>query len=143
MKIDITEVDWSQRHEALSDIRREVFIEEQQVPKDMEWDGIDPECRHVLALDTSNDLAVGTGRLVADGQIGRMAIRKDYRRNGIGHKILDQLLEVAKRDGHKHVYLHAQLYIVEFYQQAHFEVIGETFMDAGIPHVKMTLTLPQ
>ena len=141
MNIKIIEVDWSEQQEALSDIRREVFIEEQHVPKDLEWDGLDAECRHVLAYDQTQQLPVGTGRLVADGQIGRMAIRKDYRRNGIGHKILQKLIELAIRDGHTQVYVHAQLYVVEFYQQAHFEISGDTFMDAGIPHVKMALKL--
>ncbi len=141
MKIEITEAAWSQHHAALSAIRREVFIEEQKVPKDLEWDGIDDECVHVLAQDLIQGLPVGTGRLVTDGQIGRMAIHKNYRRMGIGHRILQQLLELAKRDGHTQVYLHAQLYVVDFYQQAQFEKTGETFMDAGIAHVKMTRKL--
>ena len=141
MKIDVSEVSWSEQQAALSQVRREVFIEEQQVPETLEWDGLDPQCRHVLAMDRESGIAVGTGRLVADGQIGRMAIRKEYRRQGIGHRILQQLLEIARRDGHQQVYLHAQLTAVVFYQQAKFEACGETFMDAGIPHVKMTLRL--
>jgi len=141
MKTDVMEVSWSEQQVALSQIRREVFIEEQHVPKDLEWDGLDPECRHVLAVECDSGLPVGTGRLVADGQIGRMAIRKDYRRQGIGRRILQQLIELARRDGHKQVYLHAQLTAMAFYQQAQFEVCGETFMDAGIRHVKMTLRL--
>ena len=141
MKIEVMEVNWSEQQVALSQIRREVFIEEQHVPEALEWDGLDPACRHVLAVDKETGLPVGTGRLVADGQIGRMAIRHDYRRQGIGRQILQQLIALARRDGHEQVYLHAQLYVVEFYLQAQFEACGETFMDAGIPHVKMTLRL--
>jgi len=137
----ITEVEWSQQHAILSAIRREVFIVEQNVPEELEWDGIDTECCHILALDTSRDLPIGTGRLVTDGQIGRMAIRKDYRRQGIGHRILQQLIKLAIRDGHTQVYLHAQLTAVAFYQQANFKIIGKTFVDAGIAHVKMTMNL--
>ena len=137
MKIEIIEAVWSQHHEAMSAIRRVVFIEEQGVPEDLEWDGLDADCSHVLAYDQTQQQPVGTGRLVADGQIGRMAIHKGYRRMGIGHKILQKMIELAKRDGHTQVYLHAQLYVVDFYQQARFETVGETFMDAGIPHVKM------
>jgi len=84
--------------------------------------------------------AIGLGRLVPDGssvQIGRMAIVKDCRRQGVGHRILQKLIELAIRDGHTDAYLHAQLYVTEFYRQAGFESVGETFMDAGIPHVKM------
>ena len=141
MNIEITEAGWSKHHEAMSAIRREVFIVEQHVPEDLEWDGLDVDCVHVLAQDITQKRPVGTGRLVADGQIGRMAIHKDYRRMGIGHKILQHLLELAKRDGHTEVYLHAQLYIVDFYQQAQFEKTGDTFIDAGIPHIKMTRKL--
>ena len=139
--IKIFEADWTQQQEALSGIRREVFIEEQNVPEELEWDGIDAVSVHVLAYDNFNDIPIGTGRLASDGQIGRMALRKDYRRQGIGHAILKKLIELALRDGHSNVYLHAQLYVVDFYKQAGFEAVGETFMDAGIPHVKMTLLL--
>ncbi len=141
MEIDIIEAEWPRDQNALGMIRQEVFIEEQHVPEALEWDGLDSECRHVLARDLSTDLPIGTGRLVADGQIGRMAICKDYRRNGIGSLLLEKLLELAKLDGHTQVYLHAQLYVVDFYKKAHFEVSGATFMDAGIPHVKMILKL--
>ena len=141
MKIDVAEVSWSKQQAALSLIRREVFIDEQHVPEDLEWDGLDTACRHVLAEERDSGTPVGTGRLVADGQIGRMAIRKPYRRQGIGHQILQQLIELARRDGHQQVYLHAQVYVVEFYRQAQFEVCSDTFMDAGIPHVTMKLNL--
>ena len=141
MNIDVREVSWSEQQAALSQIRRAVFIEEQHVPEELEWDGLDPECRHVLAVDSESGTLVGTGRLEADGQIGRMAIHKDYRRQGIGFRILQKLLDIARRDGHQQIYLHAQISAVNFYQQAKFEACGETFMDAGIPHVKMTLRL--
>ncbi len=141
MDIRISEVNWSQQQQTLSAIRREVFIEEQQVPKELEWDGIDPVCRHVLAQDLSKKIAVGTGRLVADGQIGRMAILKKYRQQGIGRDILNQLIKIAKRDGQSLVYVHAQISALNFYQLASFEIIGESFMDAGIEHVKMILHL--
>ncbi len=135
--IQIMEADWSQQQPVLAMIRHEVFIVEQQVPEELEWDGVDADCRHVLALDKSLDLPIGTGRLVPDGQIGRMAIRKDYRRQGIGYAILQKLIELSIRDGQTQVFLHAQLYAVAFYQKAQFKVSGETFMEAGIAHVTM------
>ena len=134
----IAEVDWAQQHARLSAIRRTVFIEEQHVPENLEWDGIDADCRHVLAQDTSRKIAIGTGRLVADGQIGRMAILSHYRGRGIGSGILRQLIELARRDGHRLIYIHSQLTAVNFYQKANFKVSGNTFIDAGIAHVKMT-----
>ncbi|MDH5181278.1 MAG: GNAT family N-acetyltransferase [Gammaproteobacteria bacterium] len=141
MTIELKAVSWSAAASALSEIRREVFIEEQLVPEELEWDGLDADCRHVLATETTTGTAVGTGRLVPDGQIGRMAIRKAWRRQGIGRQILQQLIELARRDGHHAVFLHAQCYAVAFYQQAGFTAEGEAFMDAGIPHVMMRLKL--
>ena len=143
--IKIVEVSWSKAHKAISEVRRTVFIEEQKVPKELEWDGIDKDCRHILArefsLEHPHGIPVGTGRLVSDGQIGRMAILKDYRRLGIGRRILQELIRLAISDGHRQVFLHAQLSAVEFYQRAGFESTGDTFMDAGIPHIKMKLNL--
>ncbi|MDH5407421.1 MAG: GNAT family N-acetyltransferase [Gammaproteobacteria bacterium] len=141
MNIEVKEVSWAEQEQALSQIRREVFIEEQHVPEELEWDGLDPDCRHVLAVDQDSGVPIGTGRLVADGQLGRMAVAKDYRRQGIGHKILQLLLDIARRDGHTQVYLHAQLTAVEFYQLAKFVASGDTFMDAGIPHINMSRVL--
>lgn len=139
--IQVAVVSWSEQQQALSEVRREVFITEQKVPEELEWDDIDADCRHVLASDTSYSsllqIPVGTGRLLADGQIGRMAVRKEYRRQGIGYAILQKLIELAICDGHKQIYLHAQLTAVPFYKQAGFKAQGETFMDAGIPHIKM------
>ena len=139
--IQIAAVNWSKQQQALSEVRREVFIVEQNVPEELEWDDIDAVCRHVLASDINQTLPqqmpVGTGRLVADGQIGRMAIRKQYRRQGIGHAILQKLIALAICDGHKKLYLHAQLTAVPFYEDAGFKAQGDTFIDAGIPHIKM------
>ncbi|MDH5446460.1 MAG: GNAT family N-acetyltransferase [Gammaproteobacteria bacterium] len=139
MSIEVKEVSWAEQEVALSEIRREVFIEEQHVPKDMEWDGLDPRCRHVLAIESETGVPVGTGRLVPDGQIGRMAIRKAFRNQGIGRQVLQKLIELARCDGHKSVFLHAQISAVNFYLPAGFVAEGKTFMDAGIPHVNMTL----
>lgn len=139
--IRVSEVRWSQHQFDLSSIRREVFIEEQNVPKELEWDGVDPDCRHVLATDTGLNIPVGTGRLVQDGQIGRMAVQKMYRSQGIGCRILVKLIELANIDGHEYIYLNSQLSAVEFYLKAKFEISGKTFMDAGISHVRMNLKL--
>jgi len=139
--IVVTEVTWQQQHEALSAIRHQVFIEEQQVPAELEWDGKDKECLHILAQDFSKDNPIGTGRLVSDGQIGRMAILKDYRRQGIGQQILQLLIKLAAQGGHTSVYLHAQTSAIAFYEKAQFKTSGEVFMDAGIEHINMTLQL--
>jgi predicted GNAT family N-acyltransferase len=87
---------WGDDQSALRDVRREVFIIEQQVPEALEWDDADAISVHVLALD-ARGLPIGTGRLLADGQIGRMAVVRDWRRHGVGSTILlDLLLTVAR-----------------------------------------------
>lgn len=149
--LHIFEANWSEHQPALSMIRREVFIVEQQVPKDLEWDGIDPDCRHVLAevhgiatgvaAPVTVPTAVATGRLTPNGQIGRMAVIKDFRGQGIGSEILQRLLDIAKAAGREQVYLHAQQRAVAFYKKFGFIETGKTFMEAGIPHVKMVRTL--
>jgi len=135
--IKIIQADWTSHHTILSAIRRSVFIEEQQVPEELEWDDLDPSCTHVLARDDRSNLAVGTGRLSTHGKIGRMAVIKDYRRLGIGGKILEKLVELAITQGKQQVYLHAQLQAVLFYQTFEFVIEGKTFMEAGISHVKL------
>lgn len=129
---------WRDDQSALRDVRREVFIIEQQVPEALEWDDADAMSVHVLALD-ARGLPIGTGRLLADGQIGRMAVMRDWRRHGVGSTILDLLLTVARQQGFSAVHLHAQTHALGFYARHGFVVHGEPFTEAGIPHRLMAL----
>ena len=126
---------WQENQETLSCIRKIVFIEEQNVPENLEWDGEDPGCMHVLACDMSGK-AIGTCRVMKDGHIGRMAVLPEWRMNGIGTRMLQILLCYCKE--HKLTpYLDAQLHATGFYQKYGFRVQGDIFMDAGIPHKRM------
>ena len=127
---------WNSDKQQLSDIRREVFINEQLVPDELEWDEFDQTAQHIIALNQENK-AVATGRLKADGQIGRMAVLKSYRQQGIGSAILLVLLDIAQQQKLKSVYLHAQVSAVPFYEKHGFICHGDEFMDAGIPHKSM------
>lgn len=129
---------WRDDQSALQDVRREVFIVEQQVPEALEWDDADAMSVHALALDARR-LPIGTGRLLADGQIGRMAVVRDWRRHGVGSTILDLLLALARQQGYSAVHLHAQTHALGFYARHGFVVHGETFTEAGIPHRLMAL----
>ena len=126
-------VNWQERKAALGAVRRAVFIEEQRVPEALEWDGQDESCYHVLVTDAGNH-PVGTGRMTPDGHIGRMAVLKDCRGQGIGSAILAALLDIARQQQWPEVYLHAQVAAIPFYEKHGFAVAGEQFMDAGIPH---------
>jgi predicted GNAT family N-acyltransferase len=135
--IEIQIVDWHDRQEALKAIRKSVFIDEQHVPEELEWDDRDTECTQFLL--TADSVPVATARLTPEGQIGRMAVLKDFRGKGFGSRLLAAVVEQAKHAGHKQVFLHAQVSVIEFYQAHGFTAYGDLFIDAGIEHRSMKL----
>ena len=135
--IELRPAQWSLDRDLLQQVRREVFITEQHVPEELEWDEHDEASFHVLAL--VNGQAVATGRIKTDGHIGRMAVTKDFRLQGIGRRVLATLLDHAARVlACDQVYLHAQESAIPFYEKYGFEVCSDVFLDAGIPHRTMT-----
>ena len=139
-QFNIREADWASDSEMLSGIRRQVFILEQKVPRDIEWDGRDEESWHWLATD-QDDKPIGTARLLPEGQIGRMAVLEDWRGHGVGAALLEQAVEKARHLGFPEVVLHAQSYACGFYERSGFTAVGEEYEEAGIPHRTMTQTL--
>ena len=131
--------DWGDDRDTLSAIRRKVFIEEQNVPEEMEWDVHDASSTHFLA--TADHTAVATARLKPDGQIGRMAVLPGYRNTGIGTELLKFVLHEAAARHFKKLYLHAQLSAVPFYEKQGFVAQGDVFYEADIPHRNMQLIL--
>lgn len=129
---------WGNDNHALRLVREAVFIREQGIPVELEWDEHDSNSIHLLALDT-DDNPIGTARLSPDGSIGRMAVLEAWRKKGVGGCLLRHALNEARnRQMHK-VSLNAQLHAVDFYCKFGFRMTGEVFMDAGIPHVRMLL----
>jgi len=133
---EIKNCQWKTHQDALSMIRRKVFIEEQSVPEDLEWDEFDKKSQHILALN-DRDEPIATGRIRSDGHIGRMAVLKEFRNKNIGSAILLALIELAEKNQLQSVYCFAQTSAIGFYLKYGFEVVGEEFMDAGIPHKRM------
>ena len=131
---------WPDEAPLLESLRREVFVDEQGVPPEIEWDGQDPQCRHVVALDAEGR-AIGCGRLLPDGHIGRLAVRRNWRGQGVGAALLDALIELARGDGHREVALNAQTHALAFYARRGFAPSGEPFIEAGIPHQAMAQSL--
>ena len=131
---------WQDDALALRGIRETVFILEQHVPIELEWDGLDAGCLHVLAADSAGN-PIGTARLLPDGHIGRMAVLKEWRGRGVGSALLRLLLKEVKKRQLRLVILNAQTSAAGFYAKFGFQTVGEEFMDAGIPHVKMVLKL--
>jgi predicted GNAT family N-acyltransferase len=136
MNFRITLGDWDTQRNDARPIRYEVFVIEQQVPVELEWDDMDERSVHALAYGEHGN-AIGTARLLPDGHIGRMAVRKAARGSGAGAALLKALMEEAARRGHESVLLHAQTHAETFYQRHAFRREGEVFMEAGIPHVRM------
>ena len=133
LKIDL--LPWEQARGHASPIRFAVFVEEQGVPLDIELDEMDALSLHALAFE--NQVPVGTGRLLPDGRIGRMAVLKAWRDRGIGARILGTLMDEARARGHREVVLSAQVQAMAFYRAHGFVAEGDEYLDAGIPHRDM------
>ena len=133
-------VDWHEGEAALRMVRETVFMREQGVSAELEWDGLDESSRHALALNALGE-AIGCGRITPDAHIGRMAVLLQWRRRKAGSAILQALLDEARRQGFTEVELNAQVQALPFYHGFGFEEEGEVFMDADMPHRKMHLRL--
>jgi len=131
---------WHDGEPLLKSVREAVFIREQGVPAELEWDGLDESARHALALSHRGD-AIGCGRMFADGHIGRIAVLPQWRKQKVGTAIMEALLDYAQANDYKQVDVDAQIYAVPFYHSFGFAKHGKEFMDAGLPHIKMTLKL--
>lgn len=138
----IERVSWSMAGERLAAIRKTVFVAEQGVPQELEWDGLDEDARHVLAVAPDGS-DMGCGRLVVHGErgkIGRMAVLDACRGRGVGSALLRELLAVAADLGLSEVGLDAQTHALDFYAAHGFVPVGDVFLDAGIPHRHMLYT---
>lgn len=132
--------DWTTMRSAAEPIRYAVFVEEQQVPAEIELDEFDPLCLHALAFDRAGR-AVGTGRLLPDGHIGRMAVLPQARGSGFGSALLQALMEAARARGDREVALSAQAHAIPFYERFGFVAEGDEYDDAGIAHRMMRRAL--
>jgi len=130
--------DWATLGLDATAIRFEVFVDEQKVPAEIELDDMDAVCLHAVAYDDFG-AAIGTGRLLPDGHIGRMAVRQPGRGTGVGGAILTLLMDKARERGDAAVVLNAQTVAAPFYARHGFVQQGEVFEEAGIAHVEMRL----
>lgn len=135
----IEQGDWATLGECAAEIRRQVFIEEQAVSLNDEWDGRDPECLHFLAWCQNRPL--GTARLLPDGHLGRVAVIAQARGKGIGLHLMRAAISAARQRNHRKIILDAQLHALPFYERLGFQAFGSEFYDAGILHRSMQLLL--
>lgn len=127
--------DWNIDRAALRTLRERVFVREQAVPIELEWDEFDAVCQHVVAEAAGQ--AIGIGRLLPDGHIGRMAVLQPWRGRGVGSALLEALMRLARDRGIRRVRLNAQSRAAAFYRRHGFVAEGEEFIEAGIPHRSM------
>jgi len=140
LKIEI--VKWIDSYVSLSMIRAKVFIEEQKVTPQLEWDGLDEEAIHFLVY--KNEKAIGCARahvIENHMQLGRMAVLKEYRGEGIGSTLIEKAVKTAKLNQLSCIYISAQCHAIDFYKKFGFEVTSEIYLDAEIPHRDMKLEL--
>lgn len=133
-------VNWHDGEPLLRAVREAVFIREQAIPPELEWDGVDDQCRHALVLSSQGE-AIGCGRIMANGHIGRIAVLPKWRKQKVGTAIVEALLDYARANDYAQVDVDAQTYAVPFYRSFEFNEEGEVFLDAGLPHIKMRLML--
>lgn len=123
-------------------LRKIVFVDEQKVPEEMEIDEFDKNAIHVVAK--KNNKIIGTGRMIIEGDrgiIGRMAVEKEIRKQGIGKELMMLLEQEAKKRNLKEIYLHAQVHAKSFYEKLGYQPRGKIFDEAGIDHIEMYKTL--
>jgi predicted GNAT family N-acyltransferase len=131
---------WDKAQPVAAPLRFAIFVGEQNVPPGIELDEMDEKSLHALAFDDAGK-AIGTGRLLPDGRIGRMAVVKEWRRRGVGADLLDALVAEARRRGLREVKLSAQLQAAEFYRAHGFVAEGKVYEEAGILHQAMRRSL--
>ena len=142
--VDVRVGGWSELGADAQAIRTEVFVQEQRIPAEMEWDSADAGCVHAVAYNRFG-VPLATGRLLEHvpgvAKIGRMAVRRALRGGRVGRAVLDALMQAAHARGDHEVLLHAQMSAAPFYSRAGFTPRGPEFEEAGIPHVEMVRAL--
>lgn len=141
-EITILHADWKTDQQQLSKVRTIVFIQEQQVPAELEMDGLDTDCRHVKAINSTGEI-IGTARLLPNNYIGRMCVLKDYRNLGVGGRMLNYFIDYARHNEFHSLMLNAQITALTFYQGFGFIADSDIFIEADIEHIHMTLSLAE
>lgn len=128
---------WDQlQHDAML-VREQVFIQEQQIAAEDEWDEQDAVSLHFVIYREGQ--AIATARLLNDHSVGRVAVLKAYRGQGLGQLIMQQIIALAQQQQRPQLHLSAQTHALDFYQQLGFLQQGEVYLECNIPHIHMQL----
>ncbi len=134
-KVHVRLADWHKDNAALRRIREAVFINEQSVAPELEWDSEDSQAIHFLALE--DDYPIGTARLLSDGHIGRASVLLDWRGLKVGERLMQAAIAEAEQRGLRQQRLSAQVHATAFYERLGFRIVSDEYLEAGIPHVDM------
>ncbi|MFW1762299.1 GNAT family N-acetyltransferase [Acinetobacter calcoaceticus] len=130
---------WEQLEKDAKLIREQVFIQEQGIAPEDEWDDLDAMVLHFIVYDREQPIA--TARLLPQHSVGRVAVLVPYRKRGIGKILMQHIIDYARQQNLPYLKLSAQTYVTAFYEALGFVVQGEEYLDCGIPHIDMTLEL--
>jgi predicted GNAT family N-acyltransferase len=137
--VTIKTVTWKEAEDALRSVRTPVFIDEQLVTPTFEWDDIDANAVHLLAMVEQQ--TIGCLRIIEYQKIGRMAVLKNWRGLGIGAALLAEAVNICRNHGEQYIQLSAQTHAIAFYEKAGFVQVSDEYCDVNIPHVDMQLSL--
>lgn len=135
----IVEGGWEQLEKDAKYIREQVFIQEQGIVPEDEWDDFDATAVHFMVYDKEQPIA--TARLLTQHSVGRVAVLMPYRKQGIGKILMQHIIDYARNQKLPYLKLSAQTYVTAFYEALGFKVQGEVYQDCGISHIDMTLAL--
>lgn len=130
---------WEQLQKDAKLIREQVFIQEQGIAPEDEWDDLDATVLHFIVYDCERPIA--TARLLPQHSVGRVAVLLSYRKQGVGKILMQYIIDYARQQNLPYLKLSAQTYVTAFYEALGFVVQGEEYLDCGIPHIDMTLEL--
>ena len=132
-------VSWQQAEVSLRQIRERVFMQEQSVPAELEWDGLDAEAKHLLL--NIGQQPVACARLLPTQHLGRMAVLPEWRGKGLGRRLMQCAIDYAQHHAWHAIHISAQIQAQGFYQRFGFTVTSEPYLDAGIWHCDMRLQI--
>ena len=137
MAISIVITDFNAHAAAIRAVRTAVFVKEQAIPREDEFDEHDPACLHAIAFDAETAVATGRINFSQAGRLGRIAVLPSHRRLGLGTTLIKALEAVAKKENLKRIWFHAQVQAVPFYNSLGYQTVGAEFVEDSIMHVKM------
>ena len=141
MSYTVSRVQWEQAAPLLKNVREQVFVYEWRIPKKIEFDRKDYFANHVLACHDKTQEPIGTGRILSSGEISRIAVLKDCRKDQVDKIILEKLFTIAKEMELKEIFIYSPLGSIDYFRKFNFNTAGAVFMEAGLPKQKMTCPL--